>query len=77
MNEHMISLAAYESELEAEIARGHLESAGIDAIVSKDDAGGMLPSLHEAEGVRVLVWSEDVRRARVVLREKSITGQPS
>ena len=71
MNEHMISLAAYESELEAEIARGHLESAGIDAIVSKDDAGGMLPSLQEAEGVHLLVWPKDRWRAWVVLQEKS------
>lgn len=72
MNEHMISLAEYENEFEAEIARGHLKSAGIDAIVSKDDAGGMLPSLQEAEGVSLLVRPGDVKRAGVILHERSM-----
>ena len=48
---------------------GHPKSAGIDAILSKDDAGGMLPSLQEAEGVSLLVRPEDTRRARVILHD--------
>jgi hypothetical protein len=72
MNEQMISLAEYENEFEAEIARGHLKSAGIDAILSKDDAGGMLPSLLEAEGVSLLVRPEDIKRAKAILHEKSM-----
>jgi len=72
MNEHMISLAEYENEFEAEIARGHLKAAGIDSILSKDDAGGMLPSLLEAEGVSLFVRPGDVKRARALLHEKSM-----
>ena len=75
MNEHMLSLAEFENEFEAEIARGHLKSAGIDAILSKDDAGGMLPSLQEVEGVSLLVRPEDVKRARVILRENSMVSR--
>jgi len=75
MNEHMLSLAEFENEFEAEIARGHLKSAGIDAILSKDDAGGMLPSLQEVEGVSLLVRDEDLKRARAILREKSMVSR--
>jgi len=75
MNEHMLSLAEFENEFEAEIARGHLKSAGIDAILSKDDAGGMLPSLQEVEGVSLLVRPEDVKRARGILRENSMVSR--
>ena len=71
MNEHMISVAEFENELEAEIARGHLESAGIDAIVSKDDAGGMLPSLQETEGVSVLVLPGELKKAKAILHNTS------
>ena len=72
MNEHMISVAEFENELEAEIARGHLESAGINAILSKDDAGGMLPSLQETEGVSVLVLPGAMKKAKAILHDSSL-----
>ncbi len=72
VNEHMISIAEFENEFEAEIARGHLKSAGIAAILSRDDAGGMLPSLQETEGVGVLVLPKDLKKARAILHEKSM-----
>ena len=75
MSEHMISLAEYENEFEAEIARGHLKAAGIHSILSKDDAGGMLPSLLEAEGVSLFVRPGDVKRARALLHEKSMLAR--
>jgi PAS domain S-box-containing protein len=59
----------FENEFEAEIARGHLRSAGIDAILSKDDAGDMLPSLQETEGVSLLVLPEDRKKANALLHE--------
>jgi len=77
MKEQMMFLAEYANEFEAEIARGHLKSAGIYAILSRDDAGGMLPSLQEVEGVTLLVRPVDLKRARVILHEKSTTKQPS
>lgn len=71
MDEHIIHIAEFENEFEAEIAWGHLKSAGIEAIVLKDDAGGMLPSLQETEGVSLCVLPEDMKRAKAVLHEKS------
>ena len=70
MNKHLISLAEFENEFEAEIASGRLRSAGIEAIVSKDDAGGMLPSLQDTEGVSLYIRPKDAKRARAVLTAK-------
>ncbi len=75
MDEHIIHIAEFENEFEAEIACAHLKSAGIEAILLKDDAGGMLPSLQETEGVSLCVLPEDMKRAKVILHEKSmLTG---
>jgi hypothetical protein len=44
-----------------------LESEGIDAVIHADDAGGELPNLDFARGVRVLVAAEDEERAKGIL----------
>ncbi len=64
---HEVVLAQFENELDAEIARGHLEAEGIGATVVKDDAGGMLPSLQQTGGVRLLVQEDMVYRAKEIL----------
>ena len=69
MYEHMTAIAEFENEFEAEIVSGHLKSAGIDAIVLKDDAGGMFPSLQGTEGVHLLVPQEQKENARRILEE--------
>ena len=51
----------------AEAAVSLLASEGIRAWIHADDAGGELPNLDFARGVRVLVASEDLDRARVIL----------
>jgi hypothetical protein len=52
---------------EAEVARGALQAAGIDAWVRSDDAGGVHPGMWTARGVQLLVREEDVERADAVL----------
>lgn len=54
------------SAIEAELARGALEAAGITAVVRADDVGGMRPHL-QMGGVALLVRPEDVEAAREVL----------
>ena len=71
MFEHMIHLADFKNEFEAEIACGHIKSAGIDAIVLKDDAGGMFPSLQGTEGVHLLVPQDQKENARRILEERT------
>ncbi len=65
-----VVVAEFESALEAQIAIGHLEAAGIEARFIKDDAGGMLPSLQHTTGVRVLVDEAKRQQAEAILREK-------
>lgn len=70
MTQKKVVVAEFENILDAEIAIGHLEAAGIKAALIKDDAGGMLPSLQQTSGVRVLVDEQDQKNALAVLQEK-------
>jgi F420-dependent methylenetetrahydromethanopterin dehydrogenase len=59
---------AFASQVEADLARSALESAGIDAIIQADRAGGMRDHLAwSGLGFKVLVREEDADAAREVL----------
>ena len=62
----LICIKTYNNRHEAEVARGFLESGGIKAVISADDA-----RLHLllGGGVRLLVKEEDVQKARELLKE--------
>ena len=57
----------YINEMEALIARSILEAHEIPAIVLRDDAGGMLPSMHLLWPVRLAVRSTDAAEALRIL----------
>ena len=59
----------FSTRLEAEMAAGLLESEGIQAFVSADDAGGTYPPLQYLGGVRLIVFWEDESRAREILAD--------
>ena len=63
-------LQSFESELDAEIARAHLEAECIQTSIIKDDAGGMFPSLQQTGGVRLLVDDAALTKAKAILRKK-------
>jgi len=57
--------------MEADLAKGALESAGIDAMIQADSAGGMRPHLAWASGgFKVLVREEDAAAARELLEQQ-------
>jgi hypothetical protein len=63
-------LRRYRWRHEAEMAQGLLEDAGIQALVTADDAGGALGGMGLPPvglPVRLLVRAEDLARAREVL----------
>jgi hypothetical protein len=62
-----IVLKTFANEVDAEIAKDHLQAHGIEAFVSKDDAGGMRPHLQITMGVRILVLQSDADRASEIL----------
>jgi len=64
----LVVVHAFGSGPEADLARGALEAAGIDAMIQADSAGGMRPHLAWASGgFKVLVREEDAATARDVL----------
>lgn len=71
MKERQVVVAQYENEIDAEIAKGHLKASGITASIIKDDGGGMLPSLQNAEGVQLLVAETKSEEARRILQSRS------
>ncbi|HEO65742.1 MAG TPA: DUF2007 domain-containing protein [Spirochaetes bacterium] len=69
MSSKLIVLATFTNEINAEIVRAKLEANGINSFVFKDDCGGMEPQLQLILGVQVLVDSEDIEKAKKLLRK--------
>ncbi len=64
-----VVVARTTSTTEAHLIAGLLESYGLRAAVSPDDAGGLEPQFQLTAGVRVLVAAEDAGEARQVLQD--------
>lgn len=65
--EDAVVVESFSSHELAEAAVSLLSSEGVDAVISADDAGGELPNLDLAGGVRVLVPSASLDFARELL----------
>lgn len=64
----LVCVKTYNSRLEAELDKSLLDSQGIQAMISVDDAGGMRPDLlWNTSGVRLLVKDEDAENALKLL----------
>ena len=64
----LVVVHRFNTSEEAELAKSALEAAGIDAMVRRDNGGGMQPALAWAgAGVEVIVRTEDAEAARDVL----------
>ena len=61
-----VAVAVVTNQFEAELIAGLLQSNGLDAAVSTDDAGGQEPQL-QLQGVRVLVSPGVEAAARQIL----------
>jgi hypothetical protein len=65
---NLVVVQSYGSRLDAGLARGALEDAGIPAMVQADTAGGMREHLAwSGAGFKILVREEDAPAARDVL----------
>jgi hypothetical protein len=69
MEEKQVVVGEYENEIDAEIAKGHLQASGIPSYIIK--GGGMLPSLQNTEGVQLVVAVTQAKKAKKVLQERS------
>src|SRR3954464_14980870 len=64
-----VVIARVSSLIEAQLIVGMLESNGIAAATSSDDAGGFDPQLQLTQGVRVLVSAQDEAASRRLITE--------
>ena len=69
MSDNLVIAKTFYNEYEAQIAKSKLEALGIDAMVVKDDAGGMEPQLQITEGVKIYVREQDLVVAQEILEE--------
>ena len=60
----------FNSRTEAGIAKGYLESMGIETRVVADDADQLYPSLGAVKGVKLLAKTEDIEKAKILLKER-------
>jgi len=66
----LVTLEVFNSRTEAELARGYLESMGIETRITADDAGELYPSLGTVRGVKLLARPEDAEKASKLLKDK-------
>ncbi len=71
-NEETVVLRTFTQEVDAEIARGHLESQGITSAVIRYDLGGLTPLRNKVYGFRLVVVRGDQQEAEETLRAMGI-----
>lgn len=68
MSHSLVTLKTFSTRIEAEIAKSTLEAAGIKAMVSADDAGGMLPTpFAYTSGAELTIREQDREKAKAIL----------
>ncbi len=66
----LVTVRSFGSREAASIAADYLAQHGIQAVVTADDAGGLLPSLaYSGTGVSLMVLEADAERAGELLDE--------
>jgi hypothetical protein len=63
----LVAISTFRSTVDAQIAKGILDEAGIESMIRADNAGGMYPAVSGAE---LLVRSEDVDKAQDALHRR-------
>jgi hypothetical protein len=66
----LVTIRTYFDEFEANLAKSRLQAVGIDSMLGRDDCGGMRPSLTWAQGIRLVVRSDDAEQAAIVLTDE-------
>jgi hypothetical protein len=67
-DEPIVTLATFDTEFEASLARGALEAIGIRAMVPGEDSGSYVRRARVLQGVELKVFESDRERAAIELR---------
>ncbi len=70
-DKNLVEVKRYSSDMDAELAQATLNAAGLDCVIMRDGADGMLQMLEYTEGVRVLVNEDQFEEAKALLEEQS------
>jgi cell division protein FtsN len=70
----MVEVGVYATRADAELARASLEAAGIESVISADDAGGAFP-FALGSGARLFVDEADAEDATAVLAGPDAPGE--
>lgn len=62
----LVVVGTFLNQIDADLAKGALEAADIQAMLSADDAGGQRPHMWMG-GIRLLVRAEDAEEATAIL----------
>jgi len=65
--ENLKNLKTFSSRIDAEIAKGFLESNNIQSFIISDDAGSMYPSTDIISGVKLFVSKKNFSAAKEML----------
>jgi hypothetical protein len=69
----LVIIGSFPNRIEAEIVQGALHAAGIESVITADDAGGQYAALaFTGSGVRVSVGLDDREQAEEILRRASL-----
>ena len=60
----LVVVTTFRSTMEAQVAKGCLDGAGIESMIRTDNAGGMYPAIGHVE---LLVRSDDLEKANDAL----------
>jgi hypothetical protein len=63
-------IEVFGSRADAELAKGYLESMGIESRIIADDADQLYPSLGVVRGIKLVTKSNIVKRAKKLLDKK-------
>lgn len=68
MSHNLVTVQTCYNQIDAEIIRGRLSSAGINAFIVKDDCGGTDPMMQAMFGVKVKVDYRDEKNALEIIK---------
>lgn len=72
-----VEVEVFGNDIDGEIAKGLLAENGIEALIGKDDCGGMMPNLQLTRGVRLFVLPRDVEKSENLLKMLSDSDEGS
>jgi hypothetical protein len=73
----LVTIETFQSEIEAEIVKGRLVTAGIKSFIFKDDCGGTRPHMQLTLGLDLKVRQTDFARVSEVLESVGTSDRKS